>query len=118
MGETAHINFTDYDEFLETWGRDTNLEGWARQGALHGFFEGLGLLVYRKLIDPSLVDDLMSAPIMAYWERTKPMFLERRKRLNSPSIAEWIEYLYNQIRPIYESQHGQETAYTRSNERG
>jgi hypothetical protein len=105
MGETAHINFTDYDVFEETWGRDTNLEGWSRQGALHGFFEGLGVLVYRKLIDPGLVDDLMSAPIIRYWERSRPMFLERRKRLNSPSIAEWIEYLYNQIRPIYDEQH-------------
>jgi hypothetical protein len=33
------------------------------------------------------------------------MFLERRKRLNSPSIAEWVEYLYNVIKPIVEEQH-------------
>lgn len=112
-GETAHIDFADYDGFEAKWGRDTNLEGWSRQSALHGFYEGLGLLVHKKLIDSSLVDDLLSAPIMVYWERVSPYILERRRRLNSPSIGEWIEYLYNEIRPIYESQHGEMAAEAR-----
>jgi len=105
MGETASTNWSDYDEAEEKWGRDSNLEGWSRQSALFGFYEGLGVLVYRKLIDPSLVDDLLSGPIVRYWDRLEPYISEMRLQRNSPTIGEWIEFLYHQIKPIRLEQH-------------
>jgi len=62
------------------------------------FFEELGVLLKRKLVDISLVDDLFSAPIRRFWEAAKPFVEEARKQLNEPQYAEHIEYLYNEMK--------------------
>jgi len=97
QGEATSIDCADYDEFWEKWGKTTNPIGWSKQSALFAFYEGLGVLVHRKLIDPSFVDDLISGPMVRYWENLKPYLTEMRTASNNPAIAEWIEYLYNQI---------------------
>jgi hypothetical protein len=62
------------------------------------FFEGVGILLYRKLVDIELVDDLFSSPIITIWEKTKPMTEALRKHFDRPQIAEWFEYLYNEMK--------------------
>ena len=62
------------------------------------FFEGVGVLLYRKLIDISLIDDLFSGPIKMTWEKMKPIVEDARKQLDQPQYAEWVEYLYNEMR--------------------
>jgi hypothetical protein len=62
------------------------------------FFEELGILLHRKLVDISLVDDLFSGPIIRVWESTKPFIEEARKHLKEPQYAEFFEYLYNEMK--------------------
>ena len=61
------------------------------------FFEGLGVLLYRKLIDIGLVDDLFSGFIKRLWEKSKYIAEDARKQLDYPEFAEWAEYLYNEM---------------------
>ena len=61
------------------------------------FFEGIGILLHRKLIDIRLVDDLFSYIIRTTWEKMKPIEENVRKHHNAPQIAEWFEYLYNEM---------------------
>jgi hypothetical protein len=61
------------------------------------FFEGIGILLHRKLIDIRLVDDLFSYIIRTTWEKMKPIEEDVRKHNNAPQIAEWFEYLYNEM---------------------
>ena len=108
QAETHKHDWSNYEEVEEFMGMTSNPKEYGEQSALFAFYEGLGVLVKRKLIDPSMVDDLLSGPILGYWERLSPHFLERRKRRpRGAVIAEWIEYLYNKIKPIYEDQHPQ-----------
>jgi hypothetical protein len=69
------------------------------------FYEGIGVLVKRNLIDINMVDDVLSGDVMRYWEHLEPFMLEYRKHLNWPQAAEWVEYLYKQIKSIVEEQH-------------
>jgi hypothetical protein len=69
-----------------------------------GYLEGMDVLVRRGLIDPFLVDDLMSGAIIQFWEKFNPIIMEYRRRRDWPQIGEQIEYLYNQIKPIVERQ--------------
>jgi hypothetical protein len=62
------------------------------------FFEGVGILLRRKLIDIELVDDLFSSPIITIWEKTLPMTKALREYFNRPQLAEWFEYLYNEMK--------------------
>jgi len=61
------------------------------------FFEGIGILLCRKLIDIRLVDDLFSYIMKTTWEKIKRVVEEVRKRNNAPQIFEWFEFLYNEM---------------------
>jgi len=72
--------------------------GWAEFTAIGIFFEGIGILLRRKLIDIELVDDMFTTPIKWTWEKMKDIALEWRKVRNQPEILEWFEYLYNEMK--------------------
>ena len=82
--------YMDFNTYREKFGlSDVNEIGW--------FFEGVGVLLYRKLIDIAVVDDLFSSPIKISWEKMKPVAEGERKQFGRPQIWEWWEYLYNQM---------------------
>jgi hypothetical protein len=62
------------------------------------FFEGIGILLHRKLIDIKLADDLFSTLIKASWEKIRLVVENVRKYNSSPAIAEYFEYLYNEMK--------------------
>jgi hypothetical protein len=81
------LNFHDY---VEKYG----LAEWVTVGT---FFEGVGILLYRKLIDIRLADDLFTAPVNMAWDPMKNSTIEARKEYGQPTIFEWFEYLYNEL---------------------
>ena len=94
-------------EFQETWERFRAREyedykdygkryGWSEVYQLGIFFEGIGVLLHRKLIDINIVDDLFTAPIKMMWEKMKPIAEDARKFLKQPTVYEWFEYLYSE----------------------
>jgi hypothetical protein len=103
--------YSDFDniEFQKVWREVLNTEaknsndyekkyGWAEFTAIGMFFEGIGILLKRKLIAIELVDDMFTTPIKWTWEKMKDMVLEARKVRNQPEILEWFEYLYNEMK--------------------
>jgi hypothetical protein len=80
----------------------------AKFNSVGTFFEGMGVMVKRHHIDVTVVDDLLSGPIMSLWQKFEPMILENRKRRNMPTHWEWFEYLYEEVRKVSEMEHGAE----------
>lgn len=77
--------FKDLDSYRKEYGlREVNEVGW--------FFEGVGVLLHKKLVDIALVDDLFSSPVKRAWEKLKPIAEGERKQTNRPQIWEWFEY--------------------------
>jgi len=83
--------FEDYHDY-EKW------YNWSDFIEVGLFFEGVGILLSRKLIDIGLVDDLHSYVIKTTWEKIKRVVEGVRKRNNAPQIYEWFEYLYNEMK--------------------
>ena len=95
----------DFDDFNEKYGSENNSLGLSKWFSTAAYFEGIGVLVKRKLIDVSLVDDLMSGYIIRFWLKFSPIIVEWRERYDWPQALEWAEYLYNEISQIAEQQH-------------
>ena len=72
--------------------------GWAETVEIGTFFEGIGILLKRKLANIQLIDDLFTTPIKMSWEKMKPYVDDSRKHWNSPEAYEWFEYLYNEMK--------------------
>jgi len=105
--EIYHVfEYDSFEEFMEKYGPNTNMEGYITWMSRANFYDGLGMLVKRGLIDATMVDDLISGPIIFFWEkRVEPIVKEFNEYLNNPAAFEWTEYLYHQIKPIRDRQH-------------
>jgi hypothetical protein len=91
LEEVSRREAKSFHDYEEKYGR-------AEFAAVGTFFEGIGVLLYRKLIDISLVDDLFTAPIKMAWDKMKDSIIEVRKEWGQPTIFEWFEYLYNEMK--------------------
>jgi len=96
--ETLRMEFKDYNDYLKKYGATSEKPIYTSVNMVAAFFEGMGILLRRKLIDISLVDDLQSSDIILTWHKMKPIVEGWRKHFNRPQISEWFEYLYNEMR--------------------
>jgi hypothetical protein len=62
------------------------------------FFEELGILVQKKLLDMDLVENPLHGYVETMWERLKPPTMECRKVMNDPRLGANWEYLYHEFR--------------------
>jgi hypothetical protein len=92
----------DYEDYLLKYsirnGDSNNLEPWIQGNLLSTYFEGLGVLVKKGLIDIDLVEDLFSKRIEWFWETFTPFMQLSRNRQNDVTLYDSIEYLYNEIK--------------------
>ena len=85
------IEFDDYNKYMKKHGlSDVAIVG--------SFFEGIGVLLHRRLIDIDLVAELFRESSKMTWERTRPIVEGQREQYNEPKWGEWWEYLYNEMK--------------------
>ncbi|UCE29470.1 MAG: hypothetical protein JSV85_01715, partial [Candidatus Bathyarchaeota archaeon] len=68
--------------------------------ALHtitGYYDGLGYLLYKGLIDIDTIEYILSGSSTGVWEKLKPIIEGMRKHYNLPELSKWFEYLYNEL---------------------
>ena len=99
-----NIEYSDYDDFIDKYSEDNNPDGFIRISSLVTYYEGIGVLVKRNLVDPTMVDDLMSGPIIRDWEKIRDYVEESRRRTGHYESAEHFEYLYHVIKGIRDKQ--------------
>jgi hypothetical protein len=86
-------DYKDYADFVKKYNIRSNP---APESAW--LFEALGVLLKKKLIDISTIDDLFTGPSKWFWEKLKPIAEDIRKEFNYPQYAEHVEYLYNEMK--------------------
>jgi len=95
--ETAYgMKFADYDDFMKKYRMPAKpiVPLWQ----VCKFFDGVGVLLRRKLVDIGLVDELFHAEMTIIWEKVKPLVEGRRRELNQPTVYQNFEYLYNELK--------------------
>ena len=93
------LEYEDYDDFKKKHG-ELMVGGEVQKaiGIMFSFFEGLGLLLHRRLIDISIVDYITggSGGVKMLWDKMKPILEGFSKEYNLPTF-QWTEYLYNEL---------------------
>ena len=62
------------------------------------FFEEIGILLQRSLLDTRMVEDLFGGAVARAWEKMKTGVAKLRQEFNDPSIYYYFEYLYNEMK--------------------
>ncbi len=71
--EFRNWEWDEYDDFERKY---SDIKSTSLRAVLGKYYEGIGVLIKRGLIDPTLVDDLMSSAILNYWEKWGPVVEE------------------------------------------
>ena len=93
-----HLEFKDYEEWKEKYVDD--MDALAGHTSVMSFFEGVGVLLKRNLIDIEIIDDLLSVAIRGYWRKYEPVVVGSRNQINEPKMMADTEYLYNELMKI------------------
>jgi len=62
------------------------------------FFNQVGILLHRRLIDAGLVRDVFGYRVEVLWNKAELLIQGFRKELNQPEAGKWFEYLYNEMK--------------------
>jgi hypothetical protein len=90
------MEYDDYEDFVKRYG-ELNIDHPLQNAiaTMSNYYEGMGILTKRKLVDIDLIRDLYGGMIISIWERMLPIVSEVRKRDKS-SWANF-EYLYDEM---------------------
>jgi hypothetical protein len=84
-------DFHDYDSAMAITGGERQL--WTY---LLSFYDQVGVLLRRRLIEFDMVDDLLGNSTRQLWEKVAPMIREARDRYD-PRLYEHFEFLYEEV---------------------
>jgi hypothetical protein len=89
------FEWTDADDYQQRYAiaNPTNLEDSAKHERLRKILAYFSVAVNRGLLDVELVDDLVAEPIIRWWEKMKPWYMEGRKQ--HPTFGDDMEATYN-----------------------
>ena len=88
-----NLEYTNYQDYLETYGDPLS------DTALHtttGYYDGLGFLLHKRLIDVDTIEYLVSGSSIGAWEKLEPIIEGTRQQYNMPELFKWFEYLYEE----------------------
>ena len=102
------LEFKDYEDYVNKYGpifhvdknRVTMNDNPELRGLLYidNFFNQVGILLHRGLIDVGLVRDVFTYRVEMLWKKTEPIIQGMRKEFNQPEAGKWFEYLYNEMK--------------------
>jgi hypothetical protein len=95
---TMNLEFTDYDDFVKRYGKiHSERPEQTSFLAVVNYFDALGILARRGLVDVDLIYEFWTGDIPDLWEKIKPLVEGIRKESKFPILVN-AEYLYNEMK--------------------
>ncbi len=97
--KVLNLEFKDYDDFVKKYG--SPLVEKPEQMAIMtigNYFEAIGALLGRKLLDIDLMWDYWGETFLMIWGKLKPYTEGVRKEFNQPEFGDNTEYLFNEMK--------------------
>ena len=95
ISRVCSVDYTDYADYLAKY------DGKPEQTSLKllgNYFEGMGLLVYRKLVETEIVFDFWGDLAQSIWEQNEELVVAMRKDSDAPRMFEFWEYLSKEMK--------------------
>jgi hypothetical protein len=89
------LDFTSYEDYVEKYGDPLSDKAFL---TLVAYYDGLGYLLHKRLIDTDIIEYILSGGITGSWKKLQPLIIGLRKDRNLPALFEWVEYLYEEMK--------------------
>lgn len=95
IAQVCSLEYENYDDYLAKYSEKPEH---VTLKVLGNYFEGIGILVHRKLVEPGIVFDFWGDIIQSLWEKIKPLIVDMRKDSGDLNMFEHWEFLYEKIK--------------------
>ena len=93
--QVCSIEYKNYEDYLEKYsGKPEHM----MLKILGNYFEGIGILVYRNLVETDIVYDFWGEIIQSSWEKIQPLMVDMREDIGDPNMFRFWEYLYTEVK--------------------
>jgi hypothetical protein len=93
--QVCSIEYENYDDYLERYsGKPEN----TMLKILGNYFEGIGILVSKKLVEADIVYNFWGDIIQSSWEKIKPLIADMRKDSGDLNMFVFWEYLHDEMK--------------------
>ena len=89
------LDYTDYADYLRKYGDPVGDKSYY---VITEYYNGLGFLLHRGLVDLDEIEYLLSGTVSETWEKVQPVVEGMRRQYGIPDLCEWFEYLYQRMR--------------------
>lgn len=93
----------EFEEFLEKTNTQISFEAYNRLVSIGAYFEGIGVLLKRGLINIKLVNDFMPFTILGFYKNIKPLIQSYIESGGSRYRWKGYQYLYRAVKETSES---------------
>jgi hypothetical protein len=99
--ELFQMDWKDLDEFFQKYDSSVNMDNFEKRYSIWTFFDGLGMLLKKGLVDKEMIYYLMGGySVYWYWSKFGDVIRESRIRLNSPDHMVMFEYLAGEMKKM------------------
>jgi hypothetical protein len=95
------------EDFWEKYGPIADPDAFASWASIAAFYQGIGVLVKKGMIDIEIVNELIGNSTIIFWEKMSPEIIESREKTQrrfSSTLWNDFEYLYEEILKFRENQ--------------
>ena len=94
LSKIWNLEFKDYQDYLENYGDPLSDQA---VHAITGYYDGMGFLLHKQLIDIETIEYILSGSSTGVWEKLQPIIEGMRTQYNMPELSKWFEYLNNEL---------------------
>jgi hypothetical protein len=98
--EILGYEWDNYEDFEHKYGSGLYPDLFGKRVSIWRIFDGIGLLLYYKLIDIEKVYELIDSGVLIQWKKWAPIIKEQRIRHGFPEQNKWFEYLNDELTKI------------------
>ena len=100
----AEMKWDDFDDFARKYDSSVNPDNFAMRYNRWYFWEGMGLLLKKGLVDKEMIYYLLGSGfgVLTDWDKFESVIKEMRVRLNQPNMNIWFEYLAEEMKKMTE----------------
>ena len=98
----AALEWEDFDDFARKYSHSENPDEAGKRFAVWQYWDSLGYVLSRGVIDPDTIFDMFGNGCLYYWTKFEPIIRGFRKMDGRPETWNWFEYLADEMKKIRE----------------
>jgi hypothetical protein len=95
ISNVCAAEYTDYADYIEKY---ADTPQYSSLKLLGNYFEGIGLLIYRNLVETDIVFDFWGDLSLSLWEGNEELIVAMRKESGTPTMFEYWEFLAKEMK--------------------